>query len=910
MPIITPNREIWTRPNWVIRKHLLEKLDHGLSKKLTLISAPAGFGKSTLIQQWLTKNKHTAVWLKLSNADNDFFCFIQHIVQEVRNIISTACAITYSLNDVRKLPSNKTIITQLINELAQIEMPYVLIFDDYENIDADSSHDVLRTILDSAAHRVLPIVVLTRNDPPIHLGKLRIQGQVNELRAPDLQFSLQETHVFFTKTLAQMLEPAEINVIYERSEGWVAGLQLCQIELNNTIQREQFLKQFSGNTRVMREYLLEQIWSHRSLEMQALLLVSSLLERFCAAVCDAMLSDETTHYVRSRRVIDRLESTNALIIPLDYDSTWYRHHNLFRDFLRQRIQHQWGANHVKALHHKAGLWFLNAGLADEAIDHFIVAQDFERAAEVIEQHLHLYINTTNESIRSVLSRWISRVPASLIEKRPILLVRKAQNEYYSSNYAAVSLILGRAKALLATLTTPLSVAEQTTLQGDISALQMMLAFWKGDIHSALKEADLALACMSINNRRMRCETLIYLASLKSILGDVAGAKKLINDELAQVYDKDTKAARLLYVGLGNIALAEGDLSHLYAIGDKIENLNNNASADNLSLSWSYYYRGLVCYERNQLQAAADFFAKIEAFRYEANLQLYIVMSLVRALILLIQSQQNPKSDRHTLDHQVSQLIQNARMVAAEQDHNALLRTCAIFEARLAWARNDKRGAQQQLQKIDWSIKENNTLFFANSKINKLYALVLQEDDASGAEALQICSDSLQEKQTLRNHCHKLYSQAFRATILWRLGQLNEAIIARDIALGLAQPSGYIRVFVDMGQPMAHLLHDYPVAREYDHFVKEIQKALSTEFTANKCSSNIALQTLIAPLSDRELEVLKLLAQRLTRPEIATRLMISSNTAKTHIHNIYSKLGVDDYRAAIVKAREMGLVDGS
>lgn len=892
--------KIWNRPEWLTRQTLINRLEAGLSKKLTLISAPAGFGKSTLARQWLSHHQAKVVWISLSADDNQLDQFISHISRSIRAILPSSSAFGFDIDNASKSPNKEAILNRMRLKISQITAPLVLLFDDYEVIDNQDCHEVLQLLIDLPRNpqQQLYIVVLTRIDPPLNLSQRRVRGEINELRPLDLQFSLQETQQLINKTFTggQALRASDIEILHLRTEGWAAGLQLCQILLKSNIQREQFLQQFSGSTRLIREYLIEQTWMQQSPDIQISLMASALLDRFNAAVCDAMLDQQNAE---SSHNIEYLERANLFLVSLDYESRWYRYHHLFRDFLRHQAQLQLGDTKIALLRCKAAKWLLSAGFYDKAFDLFSAAQDFEQAAEIIEQYFYRQIE--DGSVRITLKRWLSALPVNFIQRRPGLLVRQAQYDYYISNFAAVPALLNLAETLLNDQSDNIPQNLHDVFQKDIAGLRLILAFWHGDYNLILKVSETFKSPYSNDPKFFNYEPLLYYANAKALFGDVVNARRILNEAIAQVPNKYSKAVRMLNCSHGSIYMYMAELDHMGQTGKQILALRSADTAEHVSECWGYYFQALACYERNQLQLAAEYLTQIEPYPYEANISVYIHALLIRALIAqLLQNEQDPAK---TPNAESIGYLQKARNLANELASKSLLQKCQSFEIRLAWACNDAANAQQYLNTANLQVSEATSTYFLVNRLNELYGLIIQPDLAAFDKALEICTIAEQEFQTIQNCMQRLYYLAFASVILFRLGRVDEALKARDGALEIGHASKYIRVFVDMGQPMQQLLRDYPTSRHAD-YVNLLITAFDTSppsVTSNKQNNNTDL------LSDRELEILALLAKRFTRSEIANQLFISTNTVKTHISNIYSKLGVANYREAIAQAHKLHLL---
>ncbi|MCW1966536.1 MAG: LuxR C-terminal-related transcriptional regulator [Anaerolineae bacterium] len=873
-----------------------------MHKKFTLISATAGAGKSTVTRQWLADRRAQVAWVRLDASDNQLQHLVWHIADCIRTIVPSACPITHTNLNASKPPSKESLIGTLKNELSQINAEWVLVLDDYEAIESDDGHEVLRMLIEVAyaQPQLLNLVVLTRSTPPVPIGNLRVRDQISELNAVDLQFTLPETEQLITKNLGHTLNltPSDFELLHTRTEGWVAGLRLCQVSLMAQHSNpKQFLQLFSGNHRLIRDYLFEQVFGQQSPELQRWLMATALLNGFCVELCDAMFENPNRS---SHITITYLEQNNLFLIPLDDENRWYRYHNLARDFLRHRANQLLNKDEVKSFQIKAGIWLTQAGLYDEAIAVFAAAQAYTHLTELVEQHF--FDAVQNQSLRVVLKRWLSHIPDAVIEKQPALLVRKAEYAYYCSNIETAATLLVQAQTLLDRLGDTLPTQRRKSIRLDIVGLKLILDFISGNYNAVLHGNEAFIAAIVADPKLLRYESLLYYVNAKTIAGEFDEANALLSKGIAQADQPNSKAVRFLYCAKGAMHLYQGNLDGMQGIGKAIMAMQTPEITEHTTWGWGVGLLGWAHYERNQFAEAENYFAQIEPYYYDANVTLYINCLFMRAL--MAQFQHQTQTTNQSFSPIALKHWQHARTYATEWGSKMLQKYCDLFELRLAWASGNASRAQQLLNPNDRVRNESTSSFFFVTKLNELYGLFIQPDIDSLQTALALCDIGLQELHKAANTLQKLYYHVFRAGILCRLGRVDEAIAERNLALALGAAQNFIRAFLDIGSPMQHLLQNYAVPSQYSTYVSTLLNAFAP---AAPPQANAPMATAAISLSDREQEVLRLWAKRNTRKEIAASLFISDNTVKTHMRNIYTKLGVNNSSAAVAKATRLGLI---
>src|SRR5260221_3186980 len=373
------------RPKAVLRPRLSERLNEGRPRKLTLISAPAGFGKTTLVSEWVLGCQRPAAWLSLDEGDNDPTRFLTYLVAALQTLAATLGEGVLTILQSPQPPPPASILTALLNDLTTISDDFVLVLDDYHVLDAKPVDHALTFLLDHLPPQ-MHLVIATREDPPLPLARLRVGGNLTELRVTDFRFAHSEAAEFLNQVMGLTLSAQDIAALATRTEGWIAGLQLAAISMQGHQDTTSFITSFTGSHHFVMDYLVEEILQQQSERVQTFLLRTSILDRLCGPLCDAVVLDPSAS---GQKTLEYLEHANLFIVPLDHERRWYRYHHLFADLLRQRLHQSIASSpgdaesHVNALHIRASLWYEDHGLEIEAFHHAVAANDLERAERLM-----------------------------------------------------------------------------------------------------------------------------------------------------------------------------------------------------------------------------------------------------------------------------------------------------------------------------------------------------------------------------------------------------------------------------------------------------------------------------------------------------------------------------------------------
>ena len=857
-------------PDVVLRPRLVERLNDGLHRKLTLISAPAGFGKTTLVGEWVAGSDRQVAWLSLDEGDNDHTRFLIHLVAAVRTIAATLGEAVLSMLDSPQPPSTESILTALLNEITTIPDDFVLVIDDYHVIDAKPVDAALTFLLEHLPPQ-MRLVIATREDPQLPLARLRGGGQLSELRVTDLRFTPAEAAEFLNQSMGLNLSADDIATLESRTEGWIAGLQLAALSLQGHPDATSFIQSFTGSHHFVLDYLLEEVLQRQSESVQKFLLRTSILENLCGPLCDAVLRDPTAF---GQATLEYLERANLFLVPLDDERRWYRYHHLFADLLRQRL-HQSSASFpgdaagdVTELHRRASQWYEDHGLEIEAFHHAAAANDVERAERLIEgQGVPLQFRGAGAPVL----KWLESLPTTALNARPALWVTYATALFFVGQHTAVEQKL---KAAEAALQSTVPDDKPRDLVGRIASIRATLAIIQRDVETIIGQSRRALEYLHPDNLPIRTAATYTLGYACQLQGDRVAASRAY----AEIIRNSKSFGDSIYtiaatLSLGQIQetnnqlpLATKSYEHvLQLVGDPPRGL---ACEAHLGLA-------RICYEWNDLEGAQQHGQQsVQLTRQMESLDTFASYGVFLARLRLAQG--DVPGAASILDEVEEFLHQHDFMsripdVAAAQVLTLLRQGHLAAAARLA---------------------NTHELAVSQARVH------LAGGDTSSA--LTVLEPWRQQVEAKGWADERLKVMILQAVALQAHGDTDTAVQLLFDALALAEPGGFVRSFVDEGMPMAQLLS---AAAAHGSVSDYIAKLLAFfEDTDHRRSA----QPLIEPLSPREMEVLRLITQGLSNHEIGERLFLALDTVKGHNRKIFGKLQVQRRTEAVARARELGL----
>jgi LuxR family maltose regulon positive regulatory protein len=937
------------RPGLVSRPRLIERLNAGLHRKLTLISAPAGFGKTTLLSEWVADCERPVAWLSLDEGDDDPARFLAYLVaalqtpalSQVEGIEPNVGEGMLSTFRAPQPPPIESLLTGLINEIADSPSPFVLVLDDYHLVTAQPVHDALTFLLDHLPDNA-HLVIATRADPPLPIARLRGRGQLTELRQTDLRFTPGEVTELLDQVMGLNLSADNLAALASRTEGWIAGLQMAALALQSTrlpqatgsMQERNaervasFIQAFTGSDRYILDYLVEEVLQRQPNSVQTFLLQTAILDRLTGPLCDAVVGEvgdwgsevrpraqSPISNVRSQAILEYLESSNLFIVPLDNERQWYRYHRLFADLLRSRLQEA-QPDLVPTLHGRASEWYEQNELMAPAIDHALSAGDFERAAHLIEQIAEAIL--MRSEVVTFLN-WVEALPDELVRARPTLCVFHAWALLLSGS--SIDTVESRLR----------NVDGDTSFIGKAAPLRAFVATFQGQIRRAADLSREALEQLSEDDSFLRSIATWMLGVSHVMGGDiVAGSQAL--DEAARM-SRQVSNVMIAVMALGSLAelhMAQGQLHKAMAIYQQARELAVDGQGQPLPIAgMTLIGLGELLREWNDLEAATHHL--VEGIRLIKQWGEIGAMDGYIALARIKQAQGDADGARD--------MIQKAQQLAVKFDATEMDDfVVAVYQARLWIAQGNIEAAMRWIEERGLALSEacpelvegvggldrdvnltklEESDFQVDGRLRShehiILARVLIAQDRP-AEALALLEPLLPVLEQQRRHRRAIELQGLKALAFQAQGDVAQALAVLEHALSLAEPEDYVRIFVDEGPPMARLLYQAAARGIAPQYVGKLLAAfdLETEDERRKTMQPLSSSvpgplSLVEPLSGRELEVLQLVAEGLSNREIAGRLFISLSTVKGHTANIYSKLAVKSRMQAVARARALGVL---
>jgi LuxR family maltose regulon positive regulatory protein len=904
----------------VLRPRLIEKLNKGLlqnrnfERKLTLISAPAGFGKTTLVSEWLASCQQPAAWLSLDEGDNDPACFLSYLVAALQTINNdVGKGVLGAIHTSQPLTTiNESLLATLLNEIATIPENLIMVLDDYHVIDSEPIDNALTYLLDHLPPQ-MHLVITTREDPSLPLPRYRARGQLTEVRAADLRFTPEEAGAFLNQMMNLNLSVENITDLETRTEGWIAGLQLAALSIQGREDITSFIQAFTGSHRFVLDYLVEEVLKHETEDIRGFLLQTAILDRFCASLCNAVTERED-----GKEMLDVLERSNLFLIPLDDKRQWYRYHHLFADVLMAHLLEGQQPQQVSSLHMRASAWYEQNDLRSDAIRHALAAKDFELVAGLIELAYPAMEDGSCQSAQWL--GWVKMLPDELLHARPVLTVWYAYALLGRGEVEAAESRLKDAEHLLNGPTEKMVVVDQGQLKSLPAAIAIGRAYIAqafGNIPDTVRYASLVLELPEADPFRYSQASMLlgmsYWAS-----ADLEAANRVFSDYTIKMCTAGNIPDAIgTTVVLADIRLALGHLTEaistieqlLQFVMDQGEPISPDTADLHRELSELYL-------EQGNLEAAAQHLQNSKELGEKADLPVWRYRWCF--------DQARLKKTQGDLDSALALLDDAQRLYIRTPLPD--LRPISAMKARIWVVQGRLDKALEWVRELGLSADDDLGFLHEIEHITLARVLIAQyqnhRTDASVQEAMRLLDRLLQAAEEGSRMGSVIEIMVLQALAFQAMGNITPALASLERALTLAEPEGYVRIFVDEGKSMAELLNRLD-AKDWTLRVKKyILKLLSaidihdgnyppdsalTGASAVKNRFTSSAQSLIEPLSERELEVLRLLRTDLKGPEIARELMVSLSTMRTHTQNIYAKLGVNDRRAAARRAVELNLL---
>jgi LuxR family maltose regulon positive regulatory protein len=862
--------------DWIKREALIGHLNHARPGQVVLLSAPPGYGKTSLLSAWASQSGMPIAWVSLDQGDDDPCRFLAYLSAAVQARLVSAQGSPPASCQMPSSAAMEHVLTVLINDIVATGEPLAIILDDYHLINNPAVDQAVAFLLDHLPPQ-LSIIISTRNDPSLPLARLRAKNNLMEIRFDDLRFSLAETKTFLNQVLSFSLSEEQNVALHRKTEGWIAALRLAALSLQRTHDVTGFIESFSGSSRQIADYLLDEVFNKQTADLQSFLIQTSILDRLSGPLCDTVTQRDD-----SQEILDDLADNNLFLSALDQERAWFRYHGLFADLLRARLEQE--HTDSPSLHQRASTWFSSQGLFDQAISHALAASNPDGAAALLDRHAG---DLWSQGEFTTLIKWVEELPDKVLDGRLRLAV-----------YYAVALVMTgdvqAGKSRLGRLEDHLNEIESKDAVGFLYAGTTYLAYYRRDVPKMIHYANQALASLPADNHLWRGGISVVLGNAYTHKGEIAAAHRAFKSALysGQTEDNDFLALTAsLHYAITNIT--QGNLHQAIEICRQQlakEALRQIPATGTLMAVW-----GDVLREWNQLEAAEERIRQGHELCQQSRgiaMQGWSDLAMIKLHL--------SRGDDEALEDAIKGLENLVYQSEAPAWLQVALTTQKI---RSRLNRQNLTGAIRLLDECNLNMPEEPSflqldLFISASRVD-LARYALRDDRAALASAI----DLLQRLQR-RTEQKGWFQQHLQVLILLALAYHHQredenAMITLDRALALAETQGYVRMFLDEGMPMLELLGQAQNRKDISRYAAKLCAAAGT--------NTLPDEAVASPLSERELEILILIAQGLSNAEIAQRLYITTGTVKVHASNIYSKLGVKGRIEAVNWARELGLI---
>lgn len=878
----------------VVRPRLLERLDAAADRRLTLISAPAGYGKTTLAAQWLERRGGDVAWISLDRDDSDPERLARYLVAAFRGIDPSCLARTAALLDAVSDPPWSYFVDVLISELADLEWPVVLAADDYHSI-ASAEVDELFCRLVEHLPTGMHLLVLSRTDPAWPLARWRAKGWLADLRQRDLRFSHEEVRSFFAEASRDVVSDDDLETLSRKTEGWIAGLQLARVSIDQAPDPRERVQRFSGSDRLIADYLIEEVLAAQPPEVRELLEATAHLERFCAPLCQHLLADGSARPAAAE-LLARIERDNLFLVPLDAEHHWFRYHHLFAELLTHHLTGATSRDRRQQWLRRAAEWFAEERLVEEALRYWVEVGDLDVAAAYLGRNLEALLNL--DVSRRLLARVLSIFPTGSEEGRLPLLMAHVWVRYLRWDLPGVTSLLGQMDKCLAR-----DSASNGGKTGDLGphldAIRSADSYWRGDAASAILHAECALESLrGDGSRPARVLARLYQALGLTTSGRLAEARAHLEAEIIEVTSRGSQHLDAYLAFVGILSLFPNDLDAVESAAQRLVEAAKSVSVSRYWLNYSYYLLGVVALERDQLAEASEQFLRVVEQRYIALSRLYHDALIGLALV----------AERRSDSAAAAYWAERSRSWALEIGDPVSVRIADSFDSRRSVGTPatvaETAPPSPEADAMSW--------FLEVPSITHAENLLRHPDGEVRRLALPAIERALASSKDRHNSRQALRLTALLADALAESGERDTALEILEEAVHDAEPQGVLRPFLGGGRSRLGLLEDLAHRRGRHGFLDRVLRAVELE---TRPAGPTRAETAAAPglgmddpLTLREHEVLELLAERFTNKEMAVRLNVSSEAVKKRLSRLYEKLDVHGRREAVAAAVARGILD--
>ena len=880
-----------TGPDLVPRQRLYKRLDEGLTRKLTLVSASAGFGKSTLLASWLSERDQPAAWLSVDQGDNDPVRFWTYLIAAIQTTHPEIGAEARQIVSAPQLRSTEPVVISLINDISQLPHDMIVVLDDYHLIEAEQVHAGLSYLLEHQPPN-LHIVLSTRVDPSISLARLRAHSQLIEIRAEDLQFSTQEAATLLNEKMGLNLKPKHIEALNTHTESWIVGLQLAALSLRGQPSYDTFIEEFTGGHKFVLDYLIEEVVDTLPDAQRGFLLRTSILERLCGDVCQAVTGDPS-----SGGMLEEIWKSNLFLIPLDTHGRWFRYHHLFAKVLYALLEKD-HPGELEALHLKAAAWFESEEHPGEAIEHALRSGDVVQTKELVLKHWIPFLH--RGEIATVL-RWLDALPEGTERDDPALSLGRCWALFLSWQYASIEPHLEQANNTYNRLVDEgaLSQEQQDQIAAQLAMMRSVLARGRGEHDRSVAHAEEATRLLPTGTLEGIGTAWVMLAAARAGAGDFDGAIEAYQRGIELAYAEGNLAgAYMCTYAQAMYTLLKGRLNEAEGLcRAAIDRAVSEGHGDFPAAGSLYITMARIELERYRLdKTTADLDTGMRIARPGGFGEAVRTGRYLRAHLAVA---------RGDLEAAADTFQETARII------NAMDEPYQTGEFNAEWARlcittGDLAAAREKVQILEEMsaiTKHANLLLWWRSLLPRLLCA-----EGRFEEALTALDESIHHARAVNNDGQLIRLLTLQAAALDALGDRTPSRSALREALALSAPEGYIWRWLDAGPRIGPLLRDLRDDEDTPQTLHPYLDSLLDACQAAFGESTLSQQEdLPDPLTQRELEIMRLIGKGYSNPEIASELVVTVNTVKKHTSNIYGKLGVRSRTQAIARARELNLL---
>jgi LuxR family maltose regulon positive regulatory protein len=878
----------------VSRKRLIKKLEQGHKRSLTLVSAPAGYGKSVLLSDWLERTDYRSAWLSLDEGDSDLLQFLHYFLAALRSVFPDIANETKALLNAPKLPPTAVLSATLLNELDQIEEPIILVLDDFHHVSGNAVNDFLSAWLRHPPSHV-HLVLASRRDPGLPIDRLRGRGEINEIRVAELCFRSPETALFLASAIQGDTTPDMAEALTDATEGWITAMRLLLLSIQHTGNPEIGLSKIRKSDQYVAGFLVSEVLQKQAPLVGRYLLNTSVLDRFCAPLCDVMVgaaqkTDNTA--IKGKQFIAQLEASNSFIVSLDTQGKWYRYHHLFRDLLLKELRGKNGKAAVDDLHMVASRWFEAEGLIEEAIRHALRAGQLKDAASIVERHRY---DEQNSDRWRAIEKWHSLIDKKMVWQRPNLLLTQAWILHDRFEIAEIAPLVNQIECTIE------ENKVDSLMLGELKFFRGVLSFWQGNIDESRSYFAEARSLIPEQQSRMTGLLEIYWGLIEHYQGQHDRALQELERRITSGHSRTPALISRLYLARSFIHLLSGEFAKVVQNGVFVQ---TTAEPDDLNyvIGWGHYMQAMGMFSQYKLEMALEHLLLTQKNRYVMHTR--SAVDAMAALALAHQECGKPVEANTAM----AQLLQFADETT-DPNHINVARSA---KARLDLAQGNLESALEWLHSFEGIASVPQMFMWLEVPVlTKVRVLIVQGSDEGLSEAAEILDEIYPAIQKIRNDRQLIEILVLQTLILDKQRRKDEAISLLKQVITLAGPNNWVWPFIEAGRRMHSLLLQLGSEGFDNGLLANLLQAFANSHMRSRAGSipqpgsdAIELLRVAESLTNRELDVLELLGQRLQNKQIASRLSVSPETIKTHLKCLYQKLDVHNRRQAVIKSEKL------